>query len=123
MSIRKNLQDVQARIKKAAEKSGRSESDVQLLGVTKYASDREVQELVCLGVTQLGESRIQDAKKRLQLFPNVKWHFIGRLQTNKVRYCEHFSLIHSLDRWNLAEVLQRRASQWGRVQDVLIQVN
>ena len=43
MSIRKNLQDVQARIKKAAEKSGRSESDVQLLGVTKYASDREVQ--------------------------------------------------------------------------------
>ena len=70
MSIRKNLQDVQARIESG--KSGRSESDVQLLGVTKYAWT-EVQELVCLGVTQLGKAD-QDAKKRLQLFPNVKWH-------------------------------------------------
>lgn len=123
MSIRENLENVQARIKKAAGLSGRSDSDIRLLGVTKYASDEEVRELIRAGLTTLGENRVQNAQTRLASFPEAEWHFIGRLQTNKVRYCQLFSLIHSLDRWNLAEALNDRAEQWGKVQDVLIQVN
>ncbi|HBG01956.1 MAG TPA: YggS family pyridoxal phosphate-dependent enzyme [Firmicutes bacterium] len=123
MSIRRNLEDVRARIKRAATLSGRSESDIQLLGVTKYAADQDVQELIDLGLTTLGESKVQHAQKRMERFPEVDWHFIGRLQTNKVRYCERFALIHSLDRWGLAEGLEARAQRWGKVQDVLVQVN
>jgi pyridoxal phosphate enzyme (YggS family) len=123
MSIRENLENVQARIRKAAGLSGRSDSDIRLLGVTKYASDQEVRELITAGLTTLGENRVQNAQTRLESFPEAEWHFIGRLQTNKVRYCERFSLIHSLDRWNLAEALNAKAEQWRKVQDVLIQVN
>ncbi|NMB01186.1 MAG: YggS family pyridoxal phosphate-dependent enzyme [Firmicutes bacterium] len=123
MSIRHNLECVQARIRRAALKSGRKESDIQLLGVTKYVPDEDVKELIAAGVTTLGENRVQQAKNRVEKFPEAHWHFIGRLQTNKVRYCEHFTLIHSLDRWNLAQALDDQAKKWGKVQDVLIQVN
>lgn len=123
MSIRRNLDDVQARIKRAAQASGRKETDITLLGVTKYVSDEAVQELMAAGVTILGENKIQDARKRVERFPEAQWHFIGRLQTNKVRYCEPFALIHSLDRWSLAQSLDARAARWGKIQDVLIQVN
>lgn len=123
MSIQENLQRVQARMKQAAKCSGRCELDVHLLGVTKFAADRDVQELIHAGLTVFGENKIQNASKRIQLFPEAQWHFIGNLQTNKVRYCQHFTLIHSLDRWRLAETLNTQAQQWGKVQDVLIQVN
>ncbi len=123
MSIRENLASVQARILRAAQISGRSEQEIRLLGVTKYASDEAVRELMEAGLTTLGENRVQNARIRMERFPEADWHFIGRLQTNKVRYLEHISLIHSLDRWSLAEALDARAKQWGKIQDVLIQVN
>lgn len=123
MSIKTNLENVQAQIRQAAKISGRPESEIQLLGVTKYATDEDVQELIRAGLTTLGENRVQNATERMERFSDVSWHFIGRLQTNKVRYCKYFSLIHSLDRWPLAEALNSRATQWGKIQDVLIQVN
>lgn len=123
MGIKDNLADVQARIRQAAQRAGRSEAEITLLGVTKYASDQEVQELLEAGLDVFGENRIQQARGRVERFPEAQWHFIGRLQTNKVRYCRQFQLIHSLDRWALAEALNARAEKWGKVQDVLIQVN
>ncbi|NLL43211.1 MAG: YggS family pyridoxal phosphate-dependent enzyme [Firmicutes bacterium] len=123
MTIKENLENVQARIRQAASFARRAESDIQLLGVTKYASDEQVQELIDAGLTTLGENRVQNAQARLERFPDAQWHFIGRLQTNKVRFCEKFALIHSLDRWNLAQAIDSRAGQWGKIQDVLIQVN
>ncbi|NLL48086.1 MAG: YggS family pyridoxal phosphate-dependent enzyme [Firmicutes bacterium] len=123
MTIRENLASVQARISQAARVSGRSEQDIQLLGVTKYAPDEDVQQLIDAGLLVLGENRVQNARARLERFPEAEWHFIGRLQTNKVRYLEQVALIHSLDRWNLAEALDARAKHWGKIQDVLIQVN
>lgn len=123
MGIKDNLTDVQARIRQAAQRAGRSEADITLLGVTKYVSDQEVQELLEAGLTVFGENRIQQARGRLERFPEAQWHFIGRLQTNKVRYCRQFQLIHSLDRWELAEALNARAEKWGKAQDVLIQIN
>lgn len=123
MSIKENLKSVQARIRQAASVTGRSESEIQLLAVTKYAGDEAVQELIAAGVTTFAENRVQNAQERLERFPNVNWHFIGRLQTNKVRFCKDFALIHSLDRWNLAETLNSRAQEWGKIQQVLLQVN
>ena len=123
VTIRENLASVQARISQAARVSGRSEQDIQLLGVTKYAPDEDVQQLIDAGLLVLGENRVQNARARLERFPEAEWHFIGRLQTNKVRYLEQVALIHSLDRWNLAEALDARAKHWGKIQDVLIQVN
>ncbi|WP_461359242.1 YggS family pyridoxal phosphate-dependent enzyme [Candidatus Darwinibacter acetoxidans] len=123
MGIRENLASVQARIREAALRSGRAESEIRLLGVTKYASDDEVRELMAAGLLLLGENRMQSARRRVELFPEAEWHFIGSLQTNKVRYCRPFALIHSLDRWPLAEALNARAERWGKRQDVLIQVN
>ena len=123
MGIRENLADVQARIRRAAQRSGRSVDEIRLLGVTKHASDEEVRELIGAGLLLFGENRMQSARRRCELFPEAEWHFIGTLQTNKVRYCQPFTLIHSLDRWALAEALNARALAWGKCQDVLIQVN
>lgn len=123
MRIKDNLAAVRARIKDAALRSGRLESAVQLLGVTKYAADAEVRELLEAGLTDFGENRIQDVSTRMEQFPGVTWHFIGSLQTNKVRHCEHFALIHSVDRWSLAKALNSRAVSWGKKQDILVQVN
>ncbi|MCK9526165.1 MAG: YggS family pyridoxal phosphate-dependent enzyme [Limnochordia bacterium] len=123
MSIRENLASVQARIRQAAEVGGRSGLEIKLLGVTKHAPDEDVKKLMTAGLTVLGENRVQDATVRMERYPQAEWHFIGRLQTNKVRYLEQVSLIHSLDRWSLAEALDVRAKQWEKVQDVLIQVN
>jgi hypothetical protein len=100
MGINENLARVQARIREAASRSGRDESEIRLLGVTKSAADGEVRELIEAGLLLLGENRVQNARKRIEAFPEAEWHLIGTLQTNKVRYCESFALIHSLDRWS-----------------------
>ena len=88
MGINENLARVQARIREAASRSGRDESEIRLLGVTKSAADGEVRELIEAGLLLLGENRVQNARKRIEAFPEAEWHLIGTLQTNKVRYCE-----------------------------------
>ncbi|HHY09281.1 MAG TPA: YggS family pyridoxal phosphate-dependent enzyme [Firmicutes bacterium] len=123
MSIQDNLNNVYERIGQAAKRSGRAAADIQLLGVTKFASAAEIEELMQAGLTTLGENRVQQAVKRIERFPEATWHFIGSLQTNKVRFCENFALIHSLDRWRLARQINRWAKRRGRPQEVLIQVN
>ncbi|HHY15603.1 MAG: YggS family pyridoxal phosphate-dependent enzyme [Bacteroidales bacterium] len=123
MSIKANLASVRARIGQAADRSGRDGSTVKILGVTKFAAPQEMQELVTAGLASFGENRIQQAVERIELFPDVEWHFIGNLQTNKVRFCQQFYLIHSLDRLRLARALNRRAQDWGKLQKVLVQVN
>ncbi len=123
MNIKANLANVQARIGQAASRSGRDGSAVKILGVTKFAAQEEMQELVRAGLACFGENRIQQAVERIEQFPEIEWHFIGNLQINKVRFCEQFYLIHSLDRLRLARALNRRAEDWGKTQKVLIQVN
>lgn len=123
MTIKENLLNVQSRIAEATLRSNRDIGAVQLLGVTKYVSDEKVQALLDSGLHVFGENRIQDAIQRAEHFSQAEWHFIGNLQTNKVRYCKDFTLIHSLDRWNLAKTLNSRAQQWDKRQNVLIQVN
>ncbi len=125
MYIAKNVAQVQERIAEACARVGRNPDEVSLLAVTKYASEEQIDKLIASGVRTLGESRVQQGTQRMERFghQDIEWHLIGSLQTNKVKYCRNFSLIHSLDRWRLAEELEKRAAQWGKRQDVLVQVN
>ena len=123
MTIQDNLTQIQERIRQACLRSNRSVASVTLLGVSKYANDAAVQSVMELGLKRFGESRVQQGVKRIETFPEAEWHLIGTLQRNKVRHCREFALIHSLDRWSLALEINKRAEEWGRPQDVLVQVN
>ncbi|MBU6450226.1 MAG: YggS family pyridoxal phosphate-dependent enzyme [Cyanobacteria bacterium REEB67] len=105
-----------------------SDRPVKLIAVTKHATIDQITEAHNLGVSDFGENRLQDAlKKRTMLPPQVAlqstWHFIGHLQSNKVKQAVgNFSLIHSVDSFRLLEEVARVASQKGTTQRVLLQV-
>ena len=123
--IAENLLRVRENIERAAKKSGRTAEDVRLIGVTKTIPPAAIQCLIDLGVRDLGENRAQEllAKQPL-LDENLRWHFIGHLQTNKVRQVlDKVVLIHSVDSPRLAEEIDKRAGQLGLVMPVLLEVN
>ncbi|OUM96553.1 MAG: YggS family pyridoxal phosphate enzyme [Firmicutes bacterium ZCTH02-B6] len=120
-----NLARIRGRISAAAERVGRDPADVTLIAVTKNVDAATVQQAVAAGVADIGENRVQEARAKFPFLPaGVRRHMIGHLQTNKVKQClELFDVIHSLDRWSLAEAVSRRAQALGTVVPVLVQVN
>lgn len=119
-------QRITERIAEACQKVGRTPESVTLVAVSKYVPLDVMQEAVRLGIRDFGESRVQEAlPKKSQLHNHsLRWHFIGHLQTNKVkRVVGEFSLIHSVDSFKVAEALSREAAASGLVQPILIQVN
>ena len=125
-SLDARYRQVKARVAAACHKVGRSVESVRLVAVTKYVSAETMAEAYGLGMRDFGESRIQEVlPKRAQLSNlALRWHFIGHLQTNKVkRVVGDFLLIHSVDSWRLAEALSREAESRGLVQPILVQVN
>lgn len=100
---------------------------VTLVAVSKYASLAQMQEAYHAGIRHFGENKIQDALKKIEVWPQdqpVQWHFIGHLQSNKVKKTVgHFTLIHSVDSVRLAEKLSEENQAAGRVQDILLQIN
>ncbi len=123
--IADNIQDIRSRIEAACKRSGRSPDSVQLIAVTKTIDTAQINLAVAAGMTVLGENRVQEVLHKYEaVSPNVQWHLIGHLQTNKVRQIiDHVTLIHSLDSIHLAQELQKRASQRGKPVQVLIEVN
>ncbi|HOA35133.1 MAG TPA: YggS family pyridoxal phosphate-dependent enzyme [Bacillota bacterium] len=122
--LKKNLRHIQMEIAAAARRAGRSPSGIRLVAVTKTVGPDEIREAAALGLRDFGENRLQEAKPKLQLFPELRWHFIGHLQTNKVKeVLNAFSLIHSLDRFSLARELQRRAERLDTEARCLVQLN
>ncbi|MDX1965188.1 MAG: YggS family pyridoxal phosphate-dependent enzyme [Pirellulales bacterium] len=126
-TIAENLAEIHARMAEAALRGGRPPSAVRLVAVTKYAPLEAIEELLAAGCRDLGESRPQSLWERAPLFqdtsPPPNWHFIGQLQTNKIeRTLPLVSLVHSLDRWKLAEALQAAAARQGRICQALIEV-
>lgn len=126
MDIQSRVQSVRARIEAACARAGRSPQEVTLVAVTKYVGVAEVRELIRCGIYDLGENRLQVALPKVEAIREpVRWHFIGHLQTNKVKdVLPRFSMIHSLDRYALAKEIDRRAQKMG-IHEVpcLIQVN
>jgi len=123
--IAENIRDIRSRIEAACGRSGRSPDSVQLIAVTKTIDTEQINLAVEAGMTVLGENRVQEVLHKYEaVSPDVQWHLIGHLQTNKVRQIiDRVTLIHSLDSIHLAHELQKRASQRGKPVQVLIEVN
>jgi len=125
MSIHENILSLRSRIAAAAVAAGRDPADVRLVAVSKTKPASMVEEAFRAGQTVFGENYVQElAAKAREVTSPVEWHFIGHLQSNKVRQIAGIvSMIHSVDRLSLAEEIDR---QWGRLErtcDVLVQVN
>ncbi len=124
--LKENYTSVQQEIVKICQSCGRNPKDVKLMLVSKTVPVDRIQETIDLGHRLFGENKVQElTEKRAQLpDPNVEFHFIGHLQTNKVKKClEAASLIHSVDRMSLAEELDKQLKKLNKTMDILIQVN
>lgn len=123
-SIRENI-DAVNRIKgEAAVKSGRKAEDVLLCAVTKTRTAEEINQAIDAGITDIGENKVQEIMDKFDSVKPVRWHLIGHLQTNKVKYIiDKVSMIHSVDSLHLAQEIDKRAAQHGITMDILIQVN
>jgi len=115
---------VRERMAQACARVGRDPSEVRLLLATKTVPAERIRLAVDAGAHLLGENRIQEALGKFRDVPEAEWHFIGHLQTNKVRQALEFAkMIHSVDRPSLVEALDARLREQGRRLDVLLQVN
>lgn len=122
-----NLAEVRQKMDAAASQAGRAVSDVRLVAVTKGHPAEAIQALLDLGVTDIGESYLTEAREKQDALPaasQLEWHMIGHVQSRKAReVAEHFSIVHSLDNLKLAERLHRFAQEAGRVLPVLLECN
>jgi len=122
--LQQRLMEVQIRIERAAQKSGRSRQDITLLAVSKTVDNATVAEAYNLGIRDFGENRVQEFANKIHSLPQARWHIIGRLQTNKVKDVVGSAfLIHSVDRWSLAQELDKRGQYVEVPVPVLLQVN
>jgi len=121
-----NIAEVRAQITAAAQRAGRNSEEITLVAVSKTKPLELIQIAYNLGVTHFGENRIQEALSKVAVFspPNIAWHMIGHLQTNKAgKASSAFACIHSVDSLHLAKLLNRHAERAGIRQAILLQVN
>ena len=124
MSIAANIEEIQRRKGEAAVKSGRNPDDVLLVAVTKLHSPEEINEAIDAGITDIGENKVQEIMDKYEKVKPVRWHLIGHLQTNKVKYIiDKVCMIHSVDSLKLAHEIDKRAAQHNLTMDILVQVN
>ncbi|MCM8779781.1 MAG: YggS family pyridoxal phosphate-dependent enzyme [Candidatus Omnitrophica bacterium] len=128
--IEDNVRKLREEITQICTKIGRNASEITVIAVSKVRSAKEIKEVVESGITDIGESKVQEAKEKLNILratnyaaQNIKWHMVGHLQTNKARDAvKIFDLIHSIDSVRLAKELDLQAAKIGKVQDILVQV-
>jgi len=126
MNACERLELVLERIRRACARAGRNPGEVRLLGATKTVPPEKIKAFYECGLKLFGENRAQEFLKKYEALKElpIEWHFIGRLQSNKVKYLiNKVKLVHSLDRRSLADEIQKRARKAGLTQDVLIEVN
>ena len=112
VSIAENLEEVEKRISAAAKRSGRKREDITLVAVTKTHPAEMMNEAIKLGVTDIGENKPQEVRDKYDSVLPVKWHLIGHLQTNKVKYViDKVCLIHSVDSIKLMDEIERQAEK------------
>ncbi|MBL7224418.1 MAG: YggS family pyridoxal phosphate-dependent enzyme [Candidatus Brocadiae bacterium] len=126
-ALRRNLDDVWRRMAAACERAGRQIDDVLLVAVVKTVDVDTVRALQALGVTDVGENRVQQAQAKREALGGglgLRWHMIGHLQRNKVRHAlPLFEMIHSVDSVRLARAIDERAAGEGRRVPILLQCN
>ncbi len=124
MSIRENIEHINQLKAEAAARSGRKGEEVLLVAVTKLHDVDEINEAIDCGITDIGENKVQEIMDKFDHVKPVRWHLIGHLQTNKVKYIiDKVSMIHSVDSLRLAQEINKRAQQHNLTMDILIQVN
>ena len=124
--LKTNVEAVQRGIREAAEKAGRDSAEITLLAATKYASAEQMNALIALGVQDVGENRVQALLEKWDALDkeNLRVHFIGSLQKNKVKYiADKVCMIHSLDSVELAREIDKQCKKHGKVMDVLVEIN
>lgn len=123
-SISENLNEIRNKIEVAAKKSNREISDIHLIAVTKTYSPSMINEAIDNGVTDIGENKVQEILDKYNSVKPVRWHLIGHLQTNKVKYIvDKVHMIHSVDSIKLMDEIERQAQRHNVVMNILIQVN
>lgn len=124
MSIKDNIASIKQNIKEIEEKCHR-EDEVNLMAVTKTVDVDKVLEAIDAGITDIGENKPQELSRKYEIIGDkVRYHLIGTLQTNKVKYIiDKAYMIHSLDRISLCEEIQKRAEKIDKVIKCLVQVN
>src|SRR5246127_3456673 len=125
MNVAENLERVREQIDRAVAKSNRSVDDVELVAISKTHEAAKVREAIEAGQRLFGESKVQEARVKIPELPsNLRWHFVGHLQKNKIRHAlPLFELIHSVDSLALAEDINRIAQEEGLHPRVLLEVN
>jgi pyridoxal phosphate enzyme (YggS family) len=123
--IAENLEHVRSQIAGAAKKSGRSLDDIVLVAISKTHEAEKVRAALDAGQEIFGESRVQEARAKIPLLPSAaRWHFVGRLQKNKIRHAlPLFELFHSVDSIELAREMNRIATEEGLHPRILLEVN
>lgn len=125
MSIKENLELAKKNIKEACEKVGRNPDEVTILAVTKTIDANRINEAVSLGLTDLGENRVQELVSKYDLIKgDVRWHLIGHLQKNKVKYiADKVVMIHSVESMGLCEEIEKQCAKIDKTMDILVEVN
>ena len=126
MSIKENIIEIQEEIAAAAARAGRDPSEITLIAVSKTKPNEMIREAAECGMTEFGENKPQELAAKFPEFEkdNVHWHLIGNLQKNKVRHIiDKAYLIHSVDSYELAAEINKRAAAIDKIQNILIQVN
>jgi pyridoxal phosphate enzyme (YggS family) len=125
MDMVENLRAVQQRIRAACERCDREPNSVMMLAVSKTHPPETIKVAADCGLIFFGENKIQEAKAKIPLCSNkLRWHFIGHLQSNKVRDAvELFEMIQSVDSLGLAQEISKRAEQAAKTMPVLVEVN
>ena len=123
--IKDNISDVNTRINKACERSGRDRSRATLIAVSKTKPVDMLKEAYDTGIRDFGENKVQEIMDKYDKLPkDIRWHMIGHLQTNKVKYiADKIYMIHSVDSYKLASEISKYALKAGRIIPVLIEVN
>lgn len=123
--LKENLAQVEAKIQEACNKAGRNRDEVTLIAVSKTKPVPMLQEIYDCDVRDFGENKVQEMCEKIEILPNdIKWHMIGHLQTNKVKYIVgKTELIHSVDSLKLAQEIQKQALKKDVIVPILIEVN
>lgn len=125
MKLNQHIEFVEDKVKQACDRANRDRQDVQIIAVTKYVSLATTGEAIRLGMNHIGENRWQDVQPKWEVFHDqAVWHFIGHLQTNKVKdVIGKFAYIHSLDRLSLATEIEKKAAAQSLTVSCFIQLN
>ena len=123
--LTENVIEVEKNIQAACDRAGRSREEVRLIAVSKTKPVSDIEEVLTTGILDYGENKVQELSDKYDvLSKNIRWHMIGHLQRNKVKYLIGKTvLIHSVDSLRLAEQIEHEAAKADTIMNVLIEVN